>query len=259
MGSPRRSPVGHEGIAVTRGTRRWAGALLASALLVAACADDEPDQIGAGADDPETTEPVEPPEPEEPEDPFAIPDEIDEEYTQRVLDEILPPLWAADREEAEAGPSTMPSDETMAVYRAVFDITVSADQLAYLTGEIATEEALEELREQLDELGDIRWVVQEVGDADETCIPFEFTYEYSDVEETNPGVGALVRPGEHRDPDGINPTPWAVGFAGNPEVIDQSLDTVCAATLEAREEIEQEIEDEAENGDGDGAGAEGEA
>jgi hypothetical protein len=242
---------------VTAWTPRRIVALLAAATLLAACADDEPDPAGADTDQPEATEPDEPEatgpdepaEPEEPEDPFAIPDEIDEEYTQRVLDAILPPLWAADREEVEAGPNPMPSDETMAVYRAVFDITVSADHLTHLTSDIATEEALEGLREELDELGDIRWVVQEVGHADEECIPFDFTYEYSATDETNPGVGALVRPGPHRDPEGINPTPWAVGFSGNTEVIGQELDTVCAATLEAREDLEQEIEDDAANDD----------
>jgi hypothetical protein len=228
-------------------------ALLTAAALAAGCADDEPDQIGADTDGAETAATTEPAEPEEPEDPFAIPDEIDEEYTQRVLDELIPPLNEADRAELEDAPTSFLSDETMATYRAMYDVSASAEMLTYLSQRVATEDEVAAYREQLAELGEIRWVVDEVGDADDTCIPFGFTYDYSASDEINTGIGALVRSIDTRDPEGINPTPWALGFAGHPDVIEQSLDTICGATLEAREELLEESGQETTNEEDDGS------
>jgi hypothetical protein len=65
-------------------------ATLAAAALVAACADDGPDRAGADVEETGAGESDEPADPAAPEDPFAIPDEIDEEYTQCVLDELMP-------------------------------------------------------------------------------------------------------------------------------------------------------------------------
>ncbi|MGM0818249.1 MAG: hypothetical protein ACQETV_02510, partial [Actinomycetota bacterium] len=80
---------------------RWLLVLVLAGLVGACSADEEPEEVAAAtvptaepAPDPpdepaedETEEPVAEDLPtEEPEDPYAIPDEIDEDYVQRILD-----------------------------------------------------------------------------------------------------------------------------------------------------------------------------
>jgi hypothetical protein len=232
---------------VTARTPRRIVALLAAATLLAACADDEPDQIGAGTDEPEATEPDEPAEPEEPEDPFAIPDEIDEEYTQRVLDELLPIVRDAQLEALEEAPTPMPPDESIAKLRAVYTPGVAVPRLASLMTDLSTEQGTQERQEGLDEHGETRWVVTALGDASEDCIPVEFAYEFSEMDVDREGITALVPAMEGRDPDGHNPTPWAIGLNGPPDSLELDLDTICEATVETDEEMaEEEVEFEEE-------------
>jgi hypothetical protein len=237
---------------VRTSTPRRLATLLTAAMLFAACADDEPDRIGADVDETETAEPDEPAEDEEPEDPFAIPDEIDEEYTQRVLDELLPVVGQAQLDALAEAPTPMPPDESIAKLRAVYTPGVAVPRLASLMTDLSTEQGTEERQQDLDAHGETRWVVTELGEASEECIPLEFVYEFSEMDVDREGITALVPAIEGRDPDGHNPTPWAIGLNGPPDGLELDLDTICEATVENDEEMAEEAaefeEEEAEPG-----------
>jgi hypothetical protein len=222
-------------------------ATLAAAMLLAACADDEPDRIGADVEETETAEPDEPDEPEEPEDPFAIPDEIDEEYTQRVLDELLPISAEAQLEALDEAPSSMPPDESMAKIRAVFSPAIAVARLMSLSGAIATEEAAQAELRDFEEHGDTRWVVSELGETSQECISFAFDYEFSEADVDRQGIAALVTAREGRDPAGHNPTPWEIGINGPADGIEEDLDTICAATVEQDAELAEDFDEEMED------------
>jgi hypothetical protein len=224
---------------------RQLAAMLATTLLLAGCADDEPDRIGADVDQAETTEPDEPTEPEEPADPFAIPDEIDEEYTQRVLDELLPMLDRAERAAVEAAPAPMVPEETLEVFRATYSPAVSVSLLATLNAATSSEDSAAELQEELEEYGEVRWVVTELGEPTADCVPFRFDYEFTAKEVDQTGLGVLTQAAGDRDPAGHNPTPWVIGRNGVEDRLDEDLDSICAASAENDEEILRE-QDEAD-------------
>jgi hypothetical protein len=134
----------------------------------------------------------------------------------------------------------MPPDESIAKLRAVYTPGVAVPRLASLMTDLATEQGTQERQEGLDEHGETRWVVTTLGDASGDCIPVEFTYEFSELDVERTGITALVPVMDGRDPDGHNPTPWAIGLNGPPEGLELDLDTICEATVANDEEMAEE-------------------
>ena len=191
-------------------------------------------------------------EPEEPADPFAIPEVIDADYVQRVLDELLPLVDEAERAAVDAAPSAMPPEETMVVYRAVHSPRLSTVLLTDLSTRLGAEDSAEQYRQEVEEFGSTRWVVTDVGDADEQCIQFRFDYEFSGTEVDQEGVASLLPQESGRDPQEVNPTPWMLAHSGVVGETDEDLDGICAAALQREEEFAEEDLDELEDLDEEG-------
>jgi hypothetical protein len=234
-----------------RGRRqRRIAVLLAAALLLFACGEDEADEVEPIPDDNPSA--AEDEEPEEPQDPFAIPDEIDEEYVQLVLDELLPMVDRAEQQAVDEAPSTMPPDETIEIFRATYSPAMAVALLTSLSVAVASESSAEELATELEEYGRTRWIVTELGEPTDACVPFHFEYEFTGTETDQTGIGTIVQPEGERDPEGHNPTPWVMGLNGVEGQLDEDLDSICQASAEddeemAREqdELEAELEEEA--------------
>jgi hypothetical protein len=209
----------------TRAVRR-AAPLLAAAALLAACGDDpdEPrardgQEAGAVGADPTT-----------------VPEAIDADHTQAVLDELLPLLDEAERAAVAAAPTPELPDATREVFEAVHTPAVADPLLTSLEVAVSSEGSAEIRAAELEEQGATRWVVTELGEPSEECVPFRFDREHARQDSDQSGIGVLVRADDDRDPAGRNPTPWAIGLTGVEGQLDEGLDTICQ-TSEGNDEV----------------------
>ena len=221
---------------------RAAAGAIAGLLLVACSAEADDGEVEPIPDD-ATEQPPESSEPEEEPDPFAIPDDIDVDYVQRVVDELLPLLDEADRIAIDHAPQSIAPDEVIEIYRATHSPSMSTTLLTDVSTRIANEASAEELEERLDEQGEIRWVVTDVGEASVDCVAFTFDYEFSAQDTELAGIGTLLPAQEGRDPADHNATPWVIGLNGTTETFDAEFVDACDASQQAEQEFLEESED----------------
>jgi hypothetical protein len=204
-------------------------ALLAAATLLAACgSDQEPAESQAGQEQQTAAGG----------DPTTVPDEVDAAYTQTVLDELLPLIDEAERTAVAEAPTPELPEPTREVFEAVHTPAVAEPLLTSLEVTVGSEGSAEIRAAELQRQGATRWVVTELGEPTEACIPFRFEKEQSGEDGDQPGIGVLVPAEDDRDPSDRNPTPWMIGLNGVEGQLDESLDTICDTSVDNDEVVE---------------------
>jgi hypothetical protein len=207
-----------------------AAALLAATALLAGCgSDDDPGERQAGQQQGTSAATS---------DPTTIPDEIDAAYTQAVLDELLSLLDEAERAAVAEAPTPELPEPTREVFEAVHTPAVAEPLLTSLEVAVGSEGSAEIRAAELEEQGATRWVVTELGEPTDECVPFRFGYEHSREESDQAGIGVLVRAEDDRDAAGRNPTPWVIGLNGVEGQLGESLDTICQTSVDNDEVVE---------------------
>jgi hypothetical protein len=134
----------------------------------------------------------------------------------------------------------MPPDETIEVFRAAYSPAMSVALLTSLSVAVASESSAEQLAAELEEFGQTRWIVTELGEPTDTCVPFHFDYEFTGTETDQTGIGTIVRLESDRDPEDHNPTPWVMGLNGVEDQLDEDLDSICRSSAEDDEDMARE-------------------
>ncbi len=202
----------------------------------------------SGGDEPEvraiepTSEPTEAaPEPTEPEDPYAIPDEIDVDYVQAVVDAVLPIYREPELEAFRTAPHTMPPDPLMAAVRAMYSPDLRVEQLTYYAGALGDADIAAARAEDIANLPEGGWTVTELVRADDTCIVAAI--EFPEGGSPEGGHAVLLSGYDDADPNDLNPTPWVLDRSGPASLFPLE-------ELEARCEAEQ-LADDPDEGDDD--------
>ncbi|MEX1177159.1 MAG: hypothetical protein WEB09_01740 [Nitriliruptor sp.] len=183
-------------------------ALVCSVALLGACDsnDPEPAPISADGDAAPSTEPVSEPEPSEPDDPFAVPDEIDVEYVQRVVDELFRIQGDAYRAavEADIEPGEPVPTEFLDPLR---QISADGEYFARL-GALMQQSADAGFADLVDPPADREFEVEELFSAESDCIVASGDVDFT-VTAANPDQPTLLH-NYVLVPSDRNPTGWAI-------------------------------------------------
>ena len=224
------------------GDVRWWMLVLSLAVLVGACSSAEEAEEVAAATVP-TAEPTPDPAPEatedveaepaaddvaaeEPEDPYAVPDEIDEDYVQRILDVFASIEGDALREIAASGMYTPEADELYASIYAEEALTIERKNWSEVL------EVDPELGWLRDQPGDRTWGLGEIVSASTGCIFVGLRYDRnaSNVEAQSE-LNLFVRfEPVYRLPESdapVNETPWKITLQGEPADPEQGPGDEC--------------------------------
>ena len=224
------------------GDVRWWMLVLSLAVLVGACSSaeeaEEAEEVATATvpaaeptpdPAPEATEDVEA-EPaaddvaaEEPEDPYAVPDEIDEDYVQRILDVFASIEGDALREIAASGMYTPEADELYASiyaegvlqdHREVWSQTIGADpDLSFLASEPLDRE----------------WNIEELLELGGDCVVLRYEWDRSPSNVTDEGVASLLlhMAAEDGGEATANPTPWLIQSMGSLPPGENGVPALC--------------------------------
>lgn len=202
-----------------------------STLLLASCSNGEPSTTpipGNEEGGPPTEEapgPTEEPDEEPPEDdPFAVPDEIDEEYLQRVADELMAIRTDAVRLAVELNTEDADPDEELAsLIGSIFTQASLAAAVNNFT-DIVRANNVDEVFVAPEEMGEQRLEVFEYVGGGPDCVTFtgQFDFSATQVEFADDPpyfVVVLLHQPEEED---INPSGWKI--AENQELFDLDTD-----------------------------------
>ncbi len=165
-----------------------------------------------------TAEPTEEPTPEptEPEDPYAIPDVIDVEYVQSVIDAVLPISVEPELEAYRTAPHQIPPPELHEAVRASYSPDQTVNIMVGYIDELFDEERAAQAAASAEAAPEPRWSVTGLEVAEPTCIVFTFEYPEGGPEEG--GRAALLTGYDARDTAELNPTPWVIDTNGPADV-----------------------------------------
>ena len=225
---------------MTGALRRWTLVLVLLVMAGACDSGEEADEVPAATvptaeptPEPaaEATEeaPAEPVaddrEPEEPQDPFAIPDEIDEDYVQRVLDVFASIEGDALREIAASGMYTPEADELYASiyaegvlqdHRDVWSHTMGADpDLAFLE------------REPLDR----EWSLEDLLEIGEQCLVLRYGWDRNPSNVTDEDLVSLFLhvESDNERAGSVNPTGWVIQSMGSLPDGEAEVPSLCGS------------------------------
>jgi hypothetical protein len=197
-------------------------ALAAGSLLLAACqGDDEPDLAElAEAEQPSPTPTADPAPQEteepEPDDPYAVPDEIDEAYVERVINAILEVQDEVLRGALEQEPGTSLEPELVELHFATTDGAERMQGLEELQGYIDDPDTRGGLL-PVDQLGSTTAEVEYLHHVEpESCILLIAYWDRTPISSTAPAredsltAFSLGRIDGSQERSAGNPTPWAM-------------------------------------------------
>ena len=218
--------------------RRWTVVVVLLLVAGACTSGEDADEVAAATvptaeptpePAPEATEeaPSEPAaderESEEPDDPFAIPDEIDEDYVQRVLDVFASIEGDALREIAASGMYTPEADE---LYASIYAEGVLQDHREVWSQTIAADPDLSFLAsEPLDR----KWDLEELLELDGPCVVLRYEWDRSPSNVTEEELASLLlhMVVEDASNEAANPTPWLIQSMGSLPRGETEIPSLC--------------------------------
>jgi hypothetical protein len=201
---------------VPRTTRNTAVLTLLAAVLAGCASGSDVEPLG-GETSTETAAPTESPDPDptetEPEDPFAIPDEIDEDYAQAVIDELFAITSEALRLSVAANGQAGIPEAAQPLVAATHTGPRRTETIMDLQ-QAVTAANVDEVFFEPAEMGDERFEVFRMLRGEPECLVVTGKYDISQTARS-PGdpsefsVLSLTRADSNVDRN-INPTPWVL-------------------------------------------------
>lgn len=171
-------------------------------VAVLGCSGDDPADAGRTS----TTPPIAPTTITAPEDSFAVPDQIDADYVERVANELLRILGDGRRLAVQAGEVTL---EVADRWNEVYEPSVAHSALAVLTDQ--ADRGFPGIRSPP---GDARISVSSVSEATPGCMVADVIMSLSDVriegDDTRPRIIVLWRGNVPASDREYNGTPWTL-------------------------------------------------